>query len=159
MDNILVNVISLILLIVGIWFFSTGFMFTICGLISAKWPTIQAFITESKLKEGTTRLGTKAYWPIIKYEYSFKNLKFIGKRIAFGKYVTKWNNTHNKKIAQRIINRYKVGHPVLVHYLPIFKRISVLEPGFSWGSIGILCFGVLWLCGSIVFLIKLNFGS
>ncbi len=154
MDNIFINVFLLIFLILGIWFFSTGLMFTICGLVSTKWPTIQAYVTESKIKEGTTGLGTKAYWAKIKYEYSFRNLKFIGKRIAFGKHGTNWNNTHSKENAQRIIDRYKVGRPVLVHYLPIFKRISVLEPGFSWGSVGVLCFGILWLCVSIIILIQ-----
>ena len=120
-------------------------MFIIFGIASQKWPTTEALITESDLKNGTTGFGTKAYWPIVKYNYQIGDEKFIGKRIAFGKYGTKWNNTYKKEIAQNISERYKIGQSTLVHYLPFWKNISVLEAGFSWGALGLFAIGFFWM--------------
>lgn len=145
MDNIFINIFSIFFLILGTCFFSTGLIFIICGIISPKWPTVNALITESILKKGATGFGTKTYWPVIKYKYSIKNQNFTGNRVAFGKHGTKWNNTHSREKAQKTVNCYKKGHIVPVHYFTLFKKLSVLRTGFSWGAVGVFGFGALWL--------------
>ena len=99
-------------------------MFIIFGIASQKWPTTEALITESDLKNGTTGFGTKAYWPIVKYNYQIGDEKFIGKRIAFGKYGTKWNNTYKKEIARIFQNDTKLDNPhsfIICHSGKIFQ--------------------------------------
>jgi hypothetical protein len=36
--------------------------------------------------------------------------------------------------------------------MPAWKKISVIEPGFSWSSVVILLVGALWLFVGVIFL-------
>ena len=70
----------------------------IAGIASPNWPKAKGKIISVELASGRTAFGqgAEAFWPKIKYEYLINGYKFIGKRIAFGKYGTKCNNTLNK---------------------------------------------------------------
>ncbi len=138
--------------LLGVWFTSMGIFMLIAGIASPNWPKAKGKIISVELATGRTGLGAEAFWPKIKYEYLINSHKFIGKRIAFGKYGTKWNNTLNKSVAEGLISTYKKGGEVEISYSPHFKFISVLISGFSWGAVGILSLGFLWLSSLLLIL-------
>lgn len=99
---------------------------------SKKWPTVNATITSSTIKEqifyAVQRkiIGWKnvdAYTPAVAYKYSYKGKKYTGTKLSPVKTISS-----NKGVSEKIINQYPAGKIVSLYINPKKPSQSYLEP-------------------------------
>ncbi len=133
--NITIGICGMvILLIIGLWIFLNGFMDILFGFWSRTWQGTDGEIIKSKLSASHKKITF--FWPTVSYRYEVAGKSLNGSRIAYAKFGTMWNPTSSERIAIEILHKYPEGAVVTVYYHHRFNKLSVLEPGFQWGSVG-----------------------
>ena len=102
---------------------------------STGWPSVQGKVIKSSVeRESSTRSGSArtgggsrrtSYHARVAYKYTVDGADFAGDRVAYGDHGGK------RKHAQRIVNRYRKGKAVAVHYRPDDPSVCLLEPGLK----------------------------
>ena len=110
-----------------------------CGLIlsgrlsirraaeSEAWPAADGIVIESTV--AAKREGRQRYRPVVRYRYEVGGERYEGSRIqwaASGGY-RKYTS------ARRILDSYRSGHAIKVHYDPKRPGVAVLKPGHAMG--------------------------
>jgi Protein of unknown function (DUF3592) len=121
--------------------FLGGFAIGIAGIKkgyeSESWLTVEGKILSTAIDEsrsttrdsqtGRDRIETY-YHGVVKYEYVVSGQTFASDRISYKSYGA------SREQAQRVIDAYRVGSSVTVHYNPENPSESVLEPGVGWAT-------------------------
>lgn len=83
----------------------------------------------------------------IRYQYAAAGKWYQSNQVSFGS----WGD-RDPAFAQSYVNRYPVGAPVVVYYLPAHPSFAVLEPAvtsttyfYFWFTLGMGSFGTLLL--------------
>jgi hypothetical protein len=79
----------------------------------------------------------------VRYSYQLDNQSYTGTNINFAA----TNNYPSLLTAQKEVEKYPLNSNITIFYHPIFKEISVLEPGFKKSNLKCLWIG----CGIILF--------
>jgi hypothetical protein len=91
---------------------------------SARWPTVEGTITESKLAVELDPDGDEKYRADIRFAYRVDGREFEGSNVKWG-----WNAIYAwRSRAAAALTPYPVGKPVTVHYDPAQPTTAVLEP-------------------------------
>ena len=110
-----------------------------CGLIlagrrsirraaeSEAWPAVQGVIIESTV--AAQREGRQRYRPVVRYCYEVGGERYEGSRIQWAA-----SSGYRKYTrARRILDSYRFGHTVQVHYDPKRPGVAVLRSGHGMG--------------------------
>jgi Protein of unknown function (DUF3592) len=128
-----------VLLLRSIWHLLTG-------LESRSWPTTQGIVMASKLQEDREADGDRFFRASVSYRFTVGGCEFVGNRACFGDSdLTSWSWA-----ARKIVNRYRPGDAVTVHYDPSKPREAVLEPGVSGTIMATLAFEIAFLAFAIL---------
>ena len=116
------------------------------GFRSASWPSVAGEVTDASMDVSWGR-GTKLCTPQIRYRYRVDGSDYEGARVFFG-----WDTFYTESGARKIVERYRPGEPVDVHYNPTTPTSSVLRTGVNirtwlaagfFGTLATLCIGAL----------------
>jgi hypothetical protein len=106
---------------------------------SVTWPTVEGHIVGSWM----AAFHNKSYLAGVLYDYRLSGVTYTSDRIWFEDYgLGDADFLH----AQAIINRYRRGISVRVHYKPQSPELSVLETGANGGIYDFLLIGLLLFC-------------
>ena len=107
-----------------------------CGLIlvgrlrlrrdadSTAWPAVNGVILDSAIAADRDG-GRQLFRPVVRYRYEVDGRRYVGSRIqsaaneGFRKYTR----------ARRVLDRYRAGSTIRVHYDPSRPGMAVLQPG------------------------------
>ena len=120
------------------------------GVQSASWQTAAGTVLDTRLatSSGTSRNSGPQYSPHVSYMYNVGGRSFVGDQVSFGR-LTRGSGYGD---AQRFLKRYRRGTIVAVHYDPARPERSVLQPGWTWGSVFMAAMGTLFaLLGLAIF--------
>ena len=120
------------------------------GVQSASWQTAAGTVLDTRLatSSGTGRNRGSDYSAHISYAYNVGGRSFVGDQLSFGR-LTRGSGYGD---AQRFLKRYRRGTVVAVHYDPARPERSVLQPGWTWGSVFMAAMGTLFaLLGLAIF--------
>jgi len=131
------------------------------GRASESWPTTEGIVIMSEIARttststGKTRKTTTNYRANVEYEYTVGGVDYKRDQISFGQF-----STSSRSQAQLVVNRYRVGESVQVHYDPDKPEVSLLEPGVGFmtylpAAVG----GVFILLGVVFFLASRKQGA
>lgn len=99
---------------------------------SVRWPAVDGMVVRATINEesSSSRSGPPSvtYRPIIVYNYRVDGREYEGQRVSYGEYATS-----DPADAQAVVDRYKAGTAVRVHYRPGQPGEAVIAPG-SHGS-------------------------
>lgn len=110
-----------------------------CGLIlagrlsirrtaeSETWPTVDGFVIESTV--AARHEGKQVYRPVVRYRYEVGGERFEGSRIQWA--ATAGYRKYTR--ARRMLDRYRSGSTIKVHYDPQRPGVAVLNPGRAGG--------------------------
>jgi hypothetical protein len=87
------------------------------------WPSVEGVILESVVV--ANREGRQSFRPVVRYAYAVDGVCYEGHRIASGEPVDFAAYTR----ARRVLDAYRPGGTVIVHYDPARPGVSVLRPG------------------------------
>jgi hypothetical protein len=121
--------------------FAVGFVLCTlaCGLIlagrmsirrtaeSEAWPAVEGVIVESTV--AAQREGRQLYRPVVRYRYEVSGERYEGSRIQWAASAGYRKYTR----ARRILDSYRSGHAIKVHYDPKRPGVAVLKPGHGMG--------------------------
>jgi hypothetical protein len=105
-----------------------------CGLIlagwisirraaeSERWPAVEGIVIDSTVD--VQRGGKQLYRPLVKYRYEVAGQRFEGTRIEWAASAGYRQYTR----ARRVLDRYRAGRAVVVHYDPQRPGMAVLRP-------------------------------
>jgi hypothetical protein len=118
------------------------------AVMSRRWPQVEGTIVVSDLQRSRDTEGGYSYRPEVSYRYAVDGKEFVSSRTRFGLWLaTSWSAP-----AVRVIQHYKVGSRVPVHYDTNDPEESVLETGINatvFAGVALaaafLAFGVFWL--------------
>ena len=79
--------------------------------------------------------------PVVRYRYSVGENTYVGDTINYGGVVS----SSFRSIAEKVVKKYQHGKVVKVYVSPEDPNISVLEPGFHYGSVITILVGVLFV--------------
>jgi hypothetical protein len=95
---------------------------------SARWPAVDGMVVRATVNEEShsSRSGPPSlvYRPVIVYTYRVDGREYEGQRVSYGEYAT-----GEAADAQAVVDRYKAGTPVRVHYRPGQPEEVVIETG------------------------------
>ena len=106
-----------------------------CGLIlagrlsirraaeSEAWPAVDGIVIESTV--AAKREGRQRYRPVVRYRYEVGGERYEGSRIQWAASAGYRKYTR----ARRILDSYRSGHVIKVHYDPKRPGVAVLLPG------------------------------
>jgi len=121
---------------------------TYLAVMSRQWPQVEGTIVVSDLQRSKDSEGGYSYRPEVTYQYTVGGKEFVGSRTRFGVWLaTSWSAP-----SLRVLQQYKMGSRVPVHYDPNDPEESILETGIN-GTVfvgialatTVLIFGVFWL--------------
>jgi len=94
---------------------------------SEAWPAVDGIIIESTV--AAKREGRQLYRPMVRYRYEVGGECYEGSRIQSAA------STGYRKYtrARRILDSYRSGHAIKVHYDPKRPGVAVLKPGHAMG--------------------------
>ena len=121
--------------------FAVGFVLCslACGLIlagrlsirrpaeSEAWPAVEGVIIESTV--AAQREGRQVYRPIVRYRYEVGGERYEGSRIQWAAAAGYRKYTR----ARRVLDSYRSGSTIKVHYDPQRPGVAVLKPGHAMG--------------------------
>ncbi|MHB8876539.1 MAG: DUF3592 domain-containing protein [Myxococcaceae bacterium] len=119
--------------LVGLVFVGGGIRLLLRAARSARWPTVPGKVVESgtaarvgpSVGDGELPAGPQTVTrPVIRYEYTVKNVVFSSNDIGFGA-----TESSDSKLAKTFAARYPAGAEVTVHYDPSDSSEACLEPG------------------------------
>lgn len=119
---------GLVFMIVGSSLIPIGYQELKNAQESLKWSTTDGVIVLSEIQESKDEDST-TYYANIQYKYSVGEKFYSSEQVSFGQY-----GSSNPEHAQSIVQRYKQGQKVSVHFNPTHPNEAVLEPGVSWGA-------------------------
>jgi len=108
-----------------------------CGLIlagrlsirraaeSEAWPAVDGIVIESTV--AAKREGRQRYRPVVRYRYEVGGERYEGSRIQWAASAGYRKYTR----ARRILDSYRSGHAIKVHYDPKRPGVAVLKPGHA----------------------------
>jgi len=120
--------------------FAAGFVLCAiaCGLIlagkisirrasdSEKWPVVEGLVLESAVAAIRDQ-GRQLFRPVVRYRYEIDGQRYEGSRIRWAAY-----EGHRKYTrARRMLDQYRSGSAVKVHYDPQRPAVAVLQPGHA----------------------------
>lgn len=120
------------------------------GVQSASWQTAAGTVLDARLatSSGTGRNSGTHYSPHISYTYNVGGRSFVGDQLSFGR-LTRGSGYGD---AQQVLKRYRRGTIVAVHFDPARPERSVLQPGWTWGSVFMAAMGTIFaLLGLAIF--------
>lgn len=137
---------SLIFLLLGVVFTSSGVNMIISAKESVAWPVAEGRIHHSKIIETVKRrtsgqkgqANSKSYHAKVEYEYIVSETKYSSNQISFGK-----TGSNKPEYARQLVNQYPKGKIVDVYYDPEDPETAVLVPGKSLASYAQLLVGVI----------------
>ncbi len=112
-----------IFMIIGLVLFYFGILGVIEAVGSYYWQTVPGKIIASNIISGG-KTNSTVYSAYIKYEYKVKDVIYSGNRISYGDYISV-----NQSRAKEIVDKYRVGTNVAIHYKINDPVVSILEPG------------------------------
>ena len=80
------------------------------------------------------------------YGYEVGRQRYTGDRISFGRLAV----GSGRDDAEALLQRYRLGSVVPVHYDPARPKESALETGWTWGAVVRTSLGILVLVGAMV---------
>jgi len=94
---------------------------------SEAWPAVEGVIIESTV--ASQREGRQLYRPVVRYRYEVGGERYEGSRIQWAA------STGYRKYtrARRVLDSYRSGHAIKVHYDPKRPGVAVLKPGHAMG--------------------------
>jgi Protein of unknown function (DUF3592) len=95
------------------------------SVASQSWPTVKGMVVESAVV--ASRDGRQYYRPIVRYRYEVNGQRYEGSRIQRVAVMEQRKYTR----ARKILDLYRTGEPVAVHYDPTDPRTAVLQPDRS----------------------------
>ena len=111
-----------------------------CGLIlagrlsirraaeSEAWPAVEGVVIESTV--AAQREGRQLYRPMVRYRYEVGGERYEGSRIQWAAASAGYRKYTR---ARRILDSYRSGHAIKVHYDPKRPGVAVLNPGHAIG--------------------------
>lgn len=120
------------------------------GVQSASWQTAAGTVLDARLatSSGTGRNSGTHYSPHISYTYNVGGRSFVGDQLSFGR-LTRGSGYGD---AQQVLKGYRRGTIVAVHFDPARPERSVLQPGWTWGSVFMAAMGTIFaLLGLAIF--------
>jgi len=154
MESFIIIVISILVLYLGFYLFLPGLQGIMYGNSSKLWPRVKGIITKSDVVTESNRIGT-SHAVKINYRYWLKRKSYLGKTIGYAKYGSNQNAVSDIGDVNSISNQYAEGDSVEVYYHPNKHYIAVLEPGFSWTSVGLVLLGLGFMFLSATLIYKL----
>lgn len=117
------------------------------AMSSRRWPTSEAIITSSVVRECRGGRGRRTFEPVVEYRYAFRGRTYVGQRLAFGDV-----SSRNREEAGHIAERFAVGTRWQVSVDERRPELAVLHAAPT----GRLWFGLVFFAGftvcAIVFL-------
>ncbi len=135
---------------IGSFFAYQGAAEWYAGVQSASWPTAAGTVLDARLasSSGTGRNSGPRYSAHVSYMYNVGGRSFVGDNLSFG-HITVGSGARG---AQRLLSQYRRGTVVAVHYDPTVPERSVLQAGWTWGSVMIAAMGAFFaLLGLAIF--------
>jgi uncharacterized protein DUF3592 len=120
------------------------------GVLSSTWQTAAGTVLDTRLvsSSGSGRNSGTRYSAHVAYMYNVGGQSFVGDKLSFGR-LTRGSGYDD---SQRLLQRYRRGTVVTIHYDPMRPERSVLEPGWTWGSVMMAAMGTLFaLLGLAIF--------
>lgn len=117
---------------------------------SKDWPTAPGKVVVSELDRRRSDKGSSTYSATVVYDYKVDGTDYSANRVSFGS-----GSSSNPASARTVLNKYKVGTAVSVHYAPKDPALAVLEPGVSTGTMLMPGIGAVFFlvgCGMAFFL-------
>lgn len=134
----------------GSFFAYQGLADWYAGVRSTTWQTAAGTVLDTRLASGSGsgRNSGPQYSAHVAYMYNVGGRSFVGDRLSFGR-LTRGSGYGD---SQALLKRYRRGIVVSVHYDPARPERSVLEPGWTWGSVLMAAMGTLFaLLGLAIF--------
>src|SRR5262245_54729888 len=120
--------------------FAAGVRAAILGWLSPRWPVARGRVTESRVVE--TSRGARL---LVHYAYQVDGVAYAGDTFGFAARGSRWVSTPRRDEIRASALRYAAGSEIQVSYWPARASVSVLEPGFHWGSVMLIAVGGAWL--------------
>ena len=92
---------------------------------SEAWPAVEGVVIESTVT--AQREGRQLYRPVVRYRYEVGGERYEGSRIQWAGSAGYRKYTR----ARRILDSYRSGHAIKVHYDPKSPGVAVLKPGHA----------------------------
>jgi hypothetical protein len=95
---------------------------------SESWPSVEGYVVESDVaavRDG----GRQIYRPVVRYRYEVGGARYEGSRIRWGTLVEFRKFTR----ARTMLDKYRAGKAVAVHYDPKRPGVAVLQSGYDIG--------------------------
>jgi hypothetical protein len=110
--------------------FALAFGLFLAGWLSVRrnagkeiWPAVEGVVVESTVD--AQRDGRQLYRPVVRYRYEVGGERFEGSRIQWAASAGYRKYTR----ARKILDSYRPGRLVKVHYDPLRPGVAVLRPG------------------------------
>lgn len=127
----------------GLLFARYGFLLTMKGHRSKKWPTVEGVILESNWKQEGHGVEGK-----VKYKYVVKGKEYVGNRRKLFDGEVHWLLA----IFQPSVNDvYWKGKQVVVYYDPDKPGKAILEPGIQIKYVSYILIGLWMMAGGLFF--------
>lgn len=117
---------------------------------SKTWPATPGKVTTSELSRHRSDKGSTTYSANVVYDYQVDGVDYTANRVSFGS-----ARSSNPSGARQVLNKYKTGTQVQVHYSPKDPTLSVLEPGVHGATLLLPGIGSVFFlagCGMAFFL-------
>ena len=142
-------------LVAGLLFLSLGIMYLVRGISrrqmaarSLQWPVTEGRIlsasVKTEMRSDSEGSDMEVYLPEASYSYTVAGKAYQGNVIRFG--IEQFGYGVLER-AQKHIERYEAGTPVLVHYDPDDSAVAVLEPGESGSTRNLIAGSLFFLVG------------
>jgi uncharacterized protein DUF3592 len=117
---------------------------------SEAWPKVEGVVIETAIE--TSRRGRQLYCPVVRYRYEVGGERYEGSRIR----LTADEGFRKYTRARKVLDSYRAGGTVAVHYDPSEPGVAVLQPSRPLGLPPLLVIAptaamyVLFVAGSVL---------
>jgi hypothetical protein len=115
---------------------------------SRRWPTGEGVIVSAAVHERRGSRGRTLFEPTIQFRYRFRDVEYVGHRIAFGDVARS-----DRAEAQEMADRFAPGTVWTVRICERRPAMAVLHPGADRRLWFAICFFVVYLTLAIAFLV------
>lgn len=109
-----------------------------------KWPTVNGTVISTKINETYTK-KKREYTPSVTYGYTVNGTQYTSNRISFAV-----RQYQKRSKASSIVNRYRAGSQVVVHYNPLNPAEAVLKVGVNKIFYIIYAVGIILLIVGVI---------
>jgi hypothetical protein len=114
--------------VVTLWFDVTLVRGVMQEAAAQHWPSVIGRVSTSQVKVGRGSKGGTTYNPIIRYKYRVDGRPYESDRVSFAMKVS------TRRASARLLEKYRAGSEVVVHYDPHHSGSAVLETDVLTGS-------------------------